>query len=171
MDINSISLGYSQEEDRLLLQVISSDYVHQYWVSRRAALMLAEAIQNILTKQYNLLSMTNGSTNYSSDLAAFGHEAALEKLPSASSSESTLANLTSPLLIYQVNYTAIDANLAQLALMDKSNCGFIYHLTRDLLHTLLNLLESQCTQAAWGTRTFITFNHKTNASSESPALH
>lgn len=171
MQIQSFSLGYSHEEDRLLLQASLEGQSHQYWVSRRAALMLAEAIQTLLKKQYDLLGVSTGDTRLLADLAAFGHDAAVEKFPASKAGDSTNTNTDSALLLYQVRYAVIDANTAQLALMDRLNCGFSYVLTRDLLHTLLNLLESQCKSADWISHSLLVFNHQSSLTQSSSALH
>lgn len=149
MQLRSFNLGYNQEEDRLLLNVHTTERSHPYWISRRAAIMLAEGLNKLLEQQYTLVGLTSGAIHHAEELAAFGHSAALEKYRVTKSDTGSERISSAPLLLYQIRYGVTDANLAQLALMDKSGQGFVYKVDRDLLHALLNLLQSQCNQASW----------------------
>lgn len=171
MQLRSFNLGYNQEEDRLLLNVQTSERSHPYWISRRAAMMLADGVKKLLEQQYAMIGLTSGAIHHAQELAAFGQSAALEKYPVTKSDTGSERISGAPLLLYQIRYGATDANLAQLALMDKSGQGFVYKVDRDLLHALLNLLQSQCDQAAWQ----LSLQAESHASAMSPnerrALH
>lgn len=133
--------------------------------------MLADAITKTLVKQYAFLGLASGSSNHLSELAAFGHASAIEKHPTTKSANQSEKIFGIPLLIYQVKYEAIDAETCSLKLMDADGRGFAYQLNRDLLHALLNLLQSQSIQANWAISLSMVFQHETNTLPESQHIH
>jgi hypothetical protein len=149
MLLKSFSLGYALEEDRLLLSVNAAQSSHDYWLTRRGAAMLAEVLQKMISKQYALLGSTANMHCTTHELAEFGQSTALEKFPLTASGDTRLVKATLPLLLSKVRYQVIDAQITRIALIDKSEQGFTYQVSRELLHALLNLLQSQCNQASW----------------------
>lgn len=171
MQLRSFNLGYQQEEDRLLLNVQTSERSHPYWITRRAAIMLAEGLQKLLAQQYALVGQSSSADHITQELAAFGHSAALEKYPLTKPEAGAERIFSTPLLLYQIRYGIDNAQIAKIGLMDKSGQGFVYKISRDLLHALLNLLQSQCNQASWQLN-IVTGNYaSTSSTDERRALH
>lgn len=171
MQLRSFNLGYQQEEDRLLLNVHTTERSHPYWITRRAAIMLAEGLRKLLAQQYALVGLSSSAVHLTHELAAFGHSTALEKYPLTKSEAGAEHICSAPLLLYQIRYGIDDAQMAQLALMDKSGQGFVYRIDRDLLHALLNLLQSQCNRALWQLN-IVAENHAPASSTDARrALH
>lgn len=149
MLIESFTIGYSNDEDRLLLQVVTKPQPHQYWVSRRAAVMLAEAIHGIFVVQYATMGVQTNSNVHLSAVSSFEHDSALQKHPINSHPDLAASISESPLLLYQVKYAAVDADVGKISLLDRHDAGFTYLLKRELLHAFLHLLQTQCDQAGW----------------------
>lgn len=151
MRLDSFTVGYSLAEDRLLLQAIGDGDPQSFWITRRAALMIAEGIQKVLTEQYQKFGGHKVSAEHVGDMLAFDHTIATQKNP-PKAGEVNKAITTSPVLIYQICYSAENAETCQINLMDAQGQGHGYRLSADMLHALLNLIQSQCEQARWGIR-------------------
>lgn len=151
MRLDSFTVGYSLAEDRLLLQAIGDADPQSFWITRRAALMIAEGIQKVLTEQYQKFGGHRVSAEHVGDMLAFDHTIATQKNPPKAGAVNE-AITTAPVLIYQISYSAESAETCQINLTDAQGQGHGYRLTADMLHALLNLIQSQCDQAGWGIR-------------------
>lgn len=150
MEIKNFTAGYSVEEDRLLLEISGSQVGQRYWVTRRALLALGEAINRILKTQYDLVSAAAHAPGHVQAFANFGQQAAAEKLPVASHPTASLQSTQNTPLIHEIGYQAIDQEHGFLKLVTHLGAAHEYRLTRDVLHALLNLLNSQAARADWG---------------------
>lgn len=151
MRLDSFTVGYSVAEDRLLLQAIGDGEPQSFWITRRAALMIAEGIQKVLSEQYQKYGGSKVSTEHVNELLAFDHTVAAQKHPpKAGAIQPELA--TAPILVYQIGYNADNAEQCVINLTDAQGNGHGYRLTAEMLHALLNLIQSQCDLAGWGIR-------------------
>lgn len=151
MNLDSFTVAYSLSEDRLLLQAIGDGDTQSFWITRRAALMIADAAQKVLTEQYQKFGAHKVSPEHVGSLLAFDHSIATQKNPpKAGSVQSNLKK--APILLYQIDYSADNAEHCLINLKDAAGRGHGYRLTADMLHALLNLVQTQCNQAAWGIR-------------------
>lgn len=149
MRLDSFTVGYSVAEDRLLLQAIGDGDPQSFWITRRAALMIAEGIQKVLTEQYQKFGGHKVSAEHVGDMLAFDHTLATQKNPPKAGAVNEAIS-TAPVLIYQISYSAVNAETCQINLTDAQGLGHGYRLTSDMLHALLNLIQSQCDLAGWG---------------------
>lgn len=147
--IKDFSAGYSQEEDRLLLEVACDEDHQLYWLTRRALSTLSEAINRTLSAQYALMGEQLGARDHAADFAQFGHLDATEKLGIASSGGDQEKLADNALLVYEVGYQVLDQERAILKLANRQGEGFQYQLVREVLHAILNLLASQAGKAGW----------------------
>lgn len=151
MRLESFNAGYSIQEDRILLQAVGDGEPQNYWITRRAALMLGEGIHNVLAEQCTKFGARTISNEYVSEVLSFDHERVASDNPPRpgklipETSEDTL-------LLFQISYTAEDADFCVIQLTDQHQQGHRYRLTNEMLHALLNLIQSQCDQAGWGIR-------------------
>lgn len=148
MDIQNFSAGYSVEEDRLLLSVQGAAGQRAYWLSRKATIILAEAIKRVLKQQYQIIG-EKVATQHTFDLAEFGHDAATQALP-LEGSTAPLVVSGQPTLLYQVAFSAEDATHGIITLKDKVGNAVGYRINRSVMHALLSLLQSQSNKAEWG---------------------
>lgn len=81
MRLDSFTVGYSVAEDWLLLQAIGDREPQSFWTTRRAALMIAEGIQKVLSEQYQKYGGSKVSTEHVNELLAFDHTVAAQKHP------------------------------------------------------------------------------------------
>lgn len=149
MRLDSFTVGYSRGEDRLLLQAIGDGEPQSFWITRRAALMIAEGIQNVLSDQYQKFGGDRVSPAHVDSLIAFDQAVAAQKNPPKSGAVQTTVN-SAPILVYQIGYSADNPEYCVINLTDTNSRGHGYRLTTEMLHALLNLIQSQCDQAGWG---------------------
>ena len=149
MRLDSFTVAYSLAEDRLLLQAIGEGETQSFWITRRAALMIAEGIQKALKEQHLKYGKHTVKQEHLSDLIAFEHNIAAKKNPPKSGSIQGAIN-TPPLLLYQISYAAESTNNCVINLTDSNGQGHGYRLKSDMLHALLNLIQTQCDLAGWG---------------------
>lgn len=151
MRLNSFTVGYSIAEDRLLLQAIGDGETQNFWITRRAAGMIAEGIQKVLTEQYRKFGGHKVSAAHVDDLISFDHTVAAQKNPPKAGT--VQADIPSaPILIYQFSYSAETSENCLINLTDAQGNGHGYRLTAEMLHAILNLIQTQCDQAGWGIR-------------------
>jgi hypothetical protein len=151
MLLRHFNISYFINEDRLLLQAIGDGEPQSFWITRRAALMIAEGIQKVLSEQYKKYGGSKVSTDHVNDLLAFDHTVAAQKNPpKAGAIQSELT--TAPILVYQIGYSANNLEQCVINLTDAQGNGHGYRLTAEMLHALLNLIQSQCDLAGWGIR-------------------
>ena len=151
MRLDSFTVGYSIAEDRLLLQANGDKETQSFWITRRAASMIAEGIQKVLAEQYRKFGTQPINPVYIDDLLAFDHSVAAQKNPpKAGAVQTTVTN--APILLYQIGYSVDNAEQCLINLTDANGQGHGYRLTTEMLHSLLNLIQSQCDQARWGIR-------------------
>lgn len=151
MRLDSFNAGYVLVEDRILLQAIGDRLPQNYWITRRAALMLGEGIQNVLAEQCTKFGGQTISAEHVGDMLSFDHEIATKRNPPKPAAL-VQQNTEQALLLFQINYAAENADFCILQLTDQTHQGHEYRLTREMLHALLNLVQSQCDQAGWGIR-------------------
>ena len=149
MRLESFNVGYSSEEDRILFQAVGDEGTHNFWITRRAALMVGKGLQRALTEQRLKFGENQIPPGFVADVLAFDHEHAIKENPAKP------GNLRSEikdgvLLLFQISYAAEDEQHCIIQMMDQHQQGYAYRLTRDMLHALLNLIQSQCDQADWG---------------------
>lgn len=151
MRLDSFTVGYSVAEDRLLLQAIGDGETQNFWITRRATGMIAEGIQKVLSEQYRKFGGHKVSTTHVDDLVSFDHTVAAQKNPPKAGT--IQADIQSaPILIYQFSYSAETSEICLINLTDAKGNGHGYRLTAEMLHALLNLIQTQCDQAGWGIR-------------------
>lgn len=151
MRLSSFTVGYSAAEDRLLLQAIGEGETQSFWVTRRAASMIADGIQKVLTEQYRKFGTHPVNPAHMDEILAFEHSVATEKNPpKAGAVQATVTS--APILLYQIGYSADNPKQCLINLTDANGHGHGYRLTADMLHALLNLIQSQCERAGWGIR-------------------
>lgn len=151
MRLDSFNAGYVLVEDRILLQAIGDGSPQNYWITRRAALMLGEGIQNVLTEQCTKFGAQIISAEHVGEMLSFGQETAMTQNPPKPGAL-VQENTDQAILLFQISYVAEDATYCVLQLTDQAHQGHQYRLTREMLHALLNLIQSQCDQADWGIR-------------------
>lgn len=151
MRLDSFTVGYHVAEDRLLLQAIGDGEPQSFWITRRAALMIAQGIQKVLAEQYQKFATQQVNPSHMGDLLAFDHSVATQKNPPKTSVVQEAIKVA-PILIYQLSYSAETSERCLINLTDADGNGYGYRLTADMLHALLNLIQSQCDQAGWGIR-------------------
>ena len=151
MRLDSFTVGYSLLEDRLLLQAVGDGDTQSFWITRRAALMIADGIQKALTEQHLKFGSHSVAPEHVSDLLAFKHNAATEKNPPKSGAVQSWVK-TPPILLYQIGYATENADDCVINLTDSNGQGHGYRLKSEMLHALLNLIQTQCDQAGWGLR-------------------
>lgn len=149
MRLDSFTVGYSIAEDRLLLQAIGDGETQSFWITRRAASMIAEGIQKVLTEQYRKFGSHPVNPAHMNDLLAFDHSVAAQKNPPKAGAVQTTVTST-PILLYQIGYSVDNAAQCLINLTDANGQGHGYRLTSEMLHALLNLIQSQCDHAGWG---------------------
>lgn len=149
MQLESFTVGYSIKEDRLLLQAIGDGDPQSFWITRRAALMIAEGIQKVLVEQYQKFGGEKIHPDHVEDMVAFDQATATQKNPPKAGTVNESIK-TAPILIYQISYSADNSETCQIKLTDAEGYGHGYLLTADMLHALLNLIQKQCDQAGWG---------------------
>ena len=151
MRLDSFNAGYCREEDRLLLQAIGDGVAQSFWITRRAALMLGEGIHKVLAEQCIRFSTHQVPTQHVPEMLSFDRETAAASNPPR---PGTLMNdaENKPLLLFGISYVADDDIFCTIQLTDQRQQGYCYRLTRDMLHALLNLIQSQCDLADWGVR-------------------
>lgn len=148
MRLNSFTVGYSIAEDRLLLQAVGDEETQSFWITRRAASMIADGIKKVLTEQYQKFGAQQVNPAHMNELLAFDHSVAAQKNPPKTGS--VVEDIKSaPILIHQLSYTAETAERCLITLTDAHGKGHGYRLTAEMLHALLNLIQSQCDQAGW----------------------
>lgn len=151
MRLKSFTVGYSTGEDRLLLQAIGDGEPQNFWITRRAAGMIAEGIQKALSEQYRKFGGNKVNAAYVDDLISFDHTVAAQKNPpKAGTVQGDIQS--APILIYQLSYSAESSESCLINLTDANGNGHGYRLTAEMLHALLNLIQTQCDQAGWGIR-------------------
>ena len=151
MRLESFNAGYSIQEDRILLQAVGDGVPQNFWITRRAALMLGEGISNVLAEQCTKFGARTISNEYVGEVLSFDHERAVAgntPKPGTLIQEKT----EEARLLFQISYTAEDADFCVIQLTDQQQQGHRYRLTNEMLHALLNLIQSQCDQAGWGIR-------------------
>lgn len=151
MRLDSFNAGYVLIEDRILLQAIGDGSPQNYWITRRAALMLGEGIQSVLTEQCTKFGAQIISADHVGEILSLGQETAMTYNP-PKPGVLVQENTDRATLLFQINYAAEDANYCILQLTDQAHQGHQYRLTREMLHALLNLIQSQCDHAGWGIR-------------------
>lgn len=154
------------------MSILAGDRVHRYWITRRAAIMIGNGLNDVLKEQYDLFGLNSGIAHHAKELADFGQTAALDKYPLKSHNPEILTvGATPPLLIYQMRYGEIKADLAKIAFMDKMGNGFSYTILRDHIHALLNLIQSQSDKANWQVQVLKTHSIASSGSKEDRAFH
>lgn len=145
MIIESFSIAYFPVEDRLLLQARGEDANQNFWITRRAAGMLNQAIQAVLTQIYEL----SGIRKEHLPLAqSFGQQHADQTLTPYT--DQLAAPQSNPLLLFRIDYGPVDQGHAQLVLLNETGTGHAFRLNEEMLHAINNLLLQQCTLADWG---------------------
>ena len=149
MRLESFNVGYSSEEDRILFQAVGDEGTHNFWITRRAALMVGEGLQRALAEQRIKFGDKQIPTSFVEEILAFDHEHAIKaNPPKPGTLRSDLNN--GVLLLFQISYAAEDEQHCIIQMMDQHQQGYAYRLTREMLHAILNLIQSQCDQAGWG---------------------
>lgn len=148
MQLDSFTVGYSIQEDRLLLQANGKTETQSFWITRRAATMIAEGVRKALVEQYQRFGKADLPAQYLSDVMDFDYAAATEKNPPKPGAIAPVP-LSSPILLYQISYSAESAEHCIIHLTDADGRGHGYRLTAEMLHALMNLIQSQCDQAGW----------------------
>lgn len=148
MRITNLIAAYSVDEDRILLEVCGDERRQSFWLSRRALLVLNEAIHHVLSKQYDLLSLAAQSPENSDAFAQFGQSLAAEKYQVANHNQAVSVDQDA-LLVYAIGYQVIDQNLCTLKLSTRDGKGAQYQLSREVVHAFVNLLDEQLKQANW----------------------
>lgn len=151
MRLDAFNVSYSNLEDRLLLQAVGDGAPQNFWITRRAAFMLGEGIQSVLTEQCARFGAHKIAAQHVGEVLSFDREVAVSKNPPIAGNLITNAS-TPPLLLFQISYAAEDAEFCTIQLTDQRQQGHNYRLTREMLHALLNLIQSQCDGAGWGIR-------------------
>lgn len=148
MRLDSFTVGYSLTEDRLLLQALGDGEPQSFWITRRAALMIAEGFQKVLVEQYQKFGGEKIHPGHVDDLLAFDQATATQQHPPKPGAvQETVTE--PPILIYQIRYSAEDPESCVIHLTDATGRGHGYRLTPAMLHALLNLMQTQCVQAGW----------------------
>lgn len=144
MIIQSFSIAYSPEEDRLLLQARGDNANQNFWITRRAALMLSQALQSLLKDVY---AQSGVQAEHLSLAQSFGQEhAQTEHAPFVD--EMQHPN-NEPLLLFRIDYGVIGVDQGRLILLNAAGAGQEFQLNTEMLHALSNLLIQQCTNAEW----------------------
>ena len=151
MRLESFNAGYSIKEDRILLQAVGDGIPQNYWITRRAALMLGEGIQKALSEQCTKFGPQIVTSGHIGELLSFDHQSAVTKNPPKSGALIEQGS-EQAVLLFQISYNAEDANYCTIQLTDEHQQGYRYRLSREMLHALLNLIQSQCNQAGWAIR-------------------
>jgi hypothetical protein len=141
--------AYSVGEDRILLEVCGEENRQSFWLTRRALIVLNEAIHHVLRNQYDLLSLAAQSPEHSDAFAQFGQSLASEKYRVANHNQPVSVDQEA-LLVYEIGYQVIDQNLCTLKLSTRNGIGCHYQFSREVLHAFVNLLNEQLKQANWG---------------------
>lgn len=145
MNIHSFSLAYFAVEDRLLLQARGDNSNQNFWVTRRATSMLSLAIQKLLAEIYEISGVQKQhlpfAHSFGQDHAAAEHQPFSDQLDNPSDT---------PLLLFRIDYGAIDADKGRLVLLNEASNGQEFQLNTEMLHALLNLLGQQISIAEWG---------------------
>ena len=149
MRLDSFTVGYSHGEDRLLLQAIGAGDTQSYWLTRRAVLMMAEGITNVLAEQHQKYGRANVRPEHLADVLGFDQIAAAQSNPLRPGTIDE-AGSSAPILLYRMSYTVENAENCIIKLTDADGRGHGYRLTADMLHALMNLIQSQCDKAGWG---------------------
>lgn len=149
MRLDSFNAGYSIAEDRILLQATGDGQPQNYWITRRAALMLGEGIQNVLLEQCAKFGAQTISSAYVGEVLSFERESAVSKHP-PKPGKLLEDNAEYAVLLFQISYSAENADYCTIQLTDQNQQGYRYQLSSEMLHALLNLIQSQCDQAGWG---------------------
>ena len=149
MRLDAFNAGYSFAEDRILLQAVGDGLPQNYWITRRAALMLGEGIHNVLMEQRAKFASQTIAREYVGEVLSFERESALSKNP-PKPGNLLQDNAENAVLLFQINYSAVNADYCTIQLTDQNQQGYRYQLTGEMLHSLLNLIQSQCDQAGWG---------------------
>lgn len=144
MIIHSFSIAYFAVEDRILLQARGDTSNQNFWVTRRATNMLNQAIQSLLSEIYELSGVKKEHVPFAH---SFGHDhATAAHAPFADQLDNPAS---APLLLFRIDYGAIDADKGRLVLLDESGNGQEFQLNSEMLHAISNLLAQQCTVAEW----------------------
>lgn len=149
MRLDAFNVSYSNIEDRLLLQAVGDGDPQNFWLTRRATLMLSECVHKVLAEQFTRFGSHKVAPQHVNEMLSFDREVAVSKNPPAAGTLVTQA-ATAPLLLFQISYAAEDAEFCTIQLTDQSQQGHSYRLARDMLHALLNLIQTHCDQAEWG---------------------
>lgn len=169
MQLEAFNACYSIQEDRILLQATGDGDSQSYWITRRAALMLGEGIYNVLTDQQRNFSNLVVASEHIPDVLAFNHSTSTKSNPPKPGTIKQDAQET-PILLFQISYSVEDAKYCRVTLTDEQGRGYGYRLNTDMLHALINLVQTQCDQADWSIR----LNQKTivtSAPSSPSELH
>ena len=148
MRLDSFNAGYSIGEDRILLQAVGDGQPQNYWITRRAALMLGEGIQNVLMEQCAKFGSQTIAREHVGEVLSFERESALSKNP-PKPGKLLQDNAENVVLLFQISYSAENVDYCTIQLTDQHQQGHRYQLTSEMLHALLNLIQSQCDQAGW----------------------
>lgn len=144
MIIQSFSIAYSPEEDRLLLQARGDNANQNFWITRRAALMLSQALQSLLKDVY---AQSGVQGEHLSLAQSFGQEHA--KAEHAPFTGKIQRPNDQPLLLFRIDYGVIGVNQGRLILLNAAGAGQEYKLNTEMMHALSNLIIQQCTNAEW----------------------
>lgn len=144
MNIHSFSLAYFAVEDRLLLQARGDTSNQNFWITRRATSMLSLAIQKLLAEIYEISGVKKQhlplAHSFGQDHAAAEHQPFSDQLDNPADT---------PLLLFRIDYGAIDADKGRLVLLNEAGNGQEFQLNTEMLHALLNLLGQQISVAEW----------------------
>lgn len=145
MIIHSFSVAYFALEDRLLLQAKCNTQNQNFWITRRAAIIINQAIQNLLDQIYK-------KSGIKDELLPFAHSFGQNHAGSAHTpvADQIYRPKSDALVITRIDYGAADAQSGFLVLLNEKGSGQQFQLNTEMLHALSNLLKQQCTEADWG---------------------
>lgn len=148
--ISRFNAAYDIVQDRIQLQVVGSDWNQNFWITRRSLILIKNVFLNLLEKHYKQQAQqSTGDATYANDFATFGREASLASNP-VSPTKSLEQPATPPILLYKISFKDLGDGQFTLELSDVNNRGHGYQLAENMLHVLLELLQSQADKAEWG---------------------
>ena len=169
MNIHQLSARYSQEQDRILVRINSTDGTEmRLWLTRRLTLALWPTLNKAVVE--HVARQDDGTSHLRDDaskkmLAEFQREAVLKDADFSTPYKdvqdtpdtvvpSTLPLGSAPLLVTEVRMTPVANGPLKIAfneqlLGQENGRGFQVELAPPLVHGLVQLLERALQQSAW----------------------
>ena len=155
--LHQMTVGYSAEEDRLLLKISTKDRSElQLWLTRRFVKVLWDALLKILERHPDIRDALDPKVREA--MLAMQHHDAMQSSDFSQVHDKNQENRVineNPLLIVGGKCTHEDKGLTRLKLKTANGKEIDLALNAELLHALCHMLVSTTQRAEWDVNLFI----------------